>query len=72
MNELGCLEAVEVAVVAIVGLAALAVAEFNLLGVPMLEPSAMNPGLGWMALATAVVCFVRVRIVMYRNKPPKE
>jgi hypothetical protein len=52
--------------VGVLGLCGLAVAEFNLLGVPMLEKSAMDPDLGWGGLVVAILCFV-VAIALARG-----
>jgi hypothetical protein len=53
----GALQLLFLAIFFLVGLCAAGVAEFNLLGVPMLEPSAMHATTGWIALGIVIVCF---------------
>ncbi len=44
-----------VALFALVGFCSFGTAEFNLVGVPMLEPNDMSPSLGWLALVVGTV-----------------
>lgn len=47
---------------------ALGVAEFNLYGVPMLERSAMNPLLGWYAVAFFVLGYILInQLLKYKD-----
>ena len=58
MKLSGCLIVSAAFTLSLIGICALAVAEFNLIGVPMLERNMMNPTLGFVALVVAPLCFL--------------
>jgi hypothetical protein len=52
---------------AFVGVCALGSAFFNLIGVPMMEARLMDARTGWMAVATAVLCFAGSAFLFFRE-----
>ncbi len=52
----------------IFGMACFAVAAFNLIGFVMLPASAMDSGLGWVALIAGVIAFAGVAVLSRREE----
>lgn len=53
---------------AAIGIVAAGFAEFNLLGVPMLDARAMNPMRGWIGLAVSVAASVGLWLLLRRER----